>query len=132
MSKQTVSLKHSGLKLAHTKSRTVLLISYYYLGSKSKSVDFFLLAPPKLLIFSAAAMVYSSRLKFLLSLLCRSNTMLRSNLYLCYEFWMRALWIFVGRYGSAMPFLGLYYMPPTIDASTDIKQAKHFFIAVVI
>ena len=32
MSKQTVSLKYSGLKLAPKNSRAVLLISYYYLG----------------------------------------------------------------------------------------------------
>ena len=72
-------------------------------GFKSKSVDFFLLAPPKLQIFSVTAMVHTSRLKLLLSLLCRINMMLWSNMHLCYEFLMRALWIFVGRYGSVMP-----------------------------
>ena len=40
MSKQTVSLKNSGLKLVPKKSRAVLLISYYYLGSTTHlSID---------------------------------------------------------------------------------------------
>ena len=67
--------------------------------------QFFLLLPPKLQIFSAAAMVHSSRLKLLLPLLCRIIMMLRCNLHLYYEFWMRALWIFAGHYGSVKPSL---------------------------